>query len=106
MYFLNFLDRNAMVNGKLNSLSEDLKLKGTEYNTCISILFVGYDPSDDSVYGAYTDPDDQIPSWPSTFQHASQSNPAFLVYGRVYDGLGNCLYSHMSGQRLPQHARM
>ncbi|QRD91058.1 putative MFS transporter [Aspergillus flavus] len=42
MYFLNFLDRNAMVNGKLNSLSEDLKLKGTEYNTCISILFVGY----------------------------------------------------------------
>ncbi|KAK1487072.1 MFS transporter [Colletotrichum cuscutae] len=42
MYFLNFLDRNAMINGKLDSLSEDLKLKGTEYNTCVSILFVGY----------------------------------------------------------------
>ncbi|KAL2872994.1 hypothetical protein SGCOL_011869 [Colletotrichum sp. CLE4] len=42
MYFLNFLDRNAMINGKLNSLSKDLKLKGTEYNTCVSILFVGY----------------------------------------------------------------
>ena len=41
MYFLNFLDRNAMVNGKLNSLSKDLKLKGTQYNTCVSILFVG-----------------------------------------------------------------
>lgn len=41
MYFLNFLDRNAMVNGKLNSLSEDLNLEGTQYNTCVSILFVG-----------------------------------------------------------------
>ncbi|KAL1582674.1 hypothetical protein WHR41_08735 [Cladosporium halotolerans] len=42
MYFLNFLDRNAMINGKLNSLSEDLGLTGTQYNTCVSILFVGY----------------------------------------------------------------
>jgi hypothetical protein len=41
MYFLNFLDRNAMINGKLNTLSKDLKLKGNEYNTCVSILFVG-----------------------------------------------------------------
>ena len=42
MYFFNFLDRNAMVNGKLSSLTKDLNLKGTEYNTCVSILFVGY----------------------------------------------------------------
>lgn len=42
MYFLNFLDRNAIVNGKLNGLSGDLKLKGTQYNTLVSILFVGY----------------------------------------------------------------
>lgn len=42
MYFLNFLDRNALVNGKLNGLSGDLKLEGTQYNTLVSILFVGY----------------------------------------------------------------
>ncbi|BCS22547.1 uncharacterized protein APUU_30772S [Aspergillus puulaauensis] len=42
MYFLNFLDRNAMVNGKLDTLSEDLGLVGSQYNTCVSILFVGY----------------------------------------------------------------
>ena len=42
MYFLNFLDRNAMVNAKLDGLVEDLNLKGSEYNTCVSILFVGY----------------------------------------------------------------
>ncbi|KAI8941638.1 hypothetical protein NX059_002851 [Plenodomus lindquistii] len=42
MYFLNFLDRNAMINGKLNGLDKDLNMKGTEYNTCVSIFFVGY----------------------------------------------------------------
>lgn len=42
MYFLNFLDRNALVNGKLNGLSGDLNLEGTQYNTLVSILFVGY----------------------------------------------------------------
>ena len=38
----NFLDRNALVNAKLNSLDADLGLRGTQYNTLISILFVGY----------------------------------------------------------------
>ncbi|KAF1355981.1 MFS transporter-like protein [Lizonia empirigonia] len=42
MYFFNFLDRNALVNAKLNSLDEYLGLVGTQYNTLISILFVGY----------------------------------------------------------------
>ncbi|PIA97330.1 putative transporter [Cercospora beticola] len=41
MYFFNFLDRNAMINGKLNGLDKDLGLTGTQYNTCVSILFVG-----------------------------------------------------------------
>ncbi|PVH78947.1 MFS general substrate transporter [Cadophora sp. DSE1049] len=42
MYFLNKLDQNALANAKLNSLEKDLKLKGTQYNTAISILYVGY----------------------------------------------------------------
>lgn len=42
MYFFNFLDRNAIANGKLNGLAEDLGLQGTEFNTCVSILFVGF----------------------------------------------------------------
>ncbi|OAL53113.1 MFS general substrate transporter [Pyrenochaeta sp. DS3sAY3a] len=42
MYFFNFLDRNAMINGRLNGLEKHLGLKGSQYNTCVSILFVGY----------------------------------------------------------------
>lgn len=42
MYFFNFLDRTAIVSARLNDIEEDLNLKGTEYQTCVSILFVGY----------------------------------------------------------------
>lgn len=41
MYFMNYLDRNAIANARLNDLEKDLGLEGTQYNTCISILFVG-----------------------------------------------------------------
>ncbi|KAF3922061.1 hypothetical protein ABW20_dc0107925 [Dactylellina cionopaga] len=42
MYFLNYLDRNAITSARLNNLEKDLGLVGSQYNTCISILFVGY----------------------------------------------------------------
>lgn len=38
----NKLDQNALANAKLNTLEKDLKLHGTQYNTAISILYVGY----------------------------------------------------------------
>lgn len=41
MYFLNYLDRNAIAQARLNNLEDDLNLVGSQYNTCISILFVG-----------------------------------------------------------------
>lgn len=41
MYLFNFLDRNAIINARLNGLEKDLGLVGTQYNTCVSILFVG-----------------------------------------------------------------
>lgn len=41
MYFMNYLDRNAIANARLNDLEIDLGLEGSQYNTCISILFVG-----------------------------------------------------------------
>jgi hypothetical protein len=42
MYFLNYLDRNALPQARLNSLERDLDIRGVQYNTAISILFVGY----------------------------------------------------------------
>src|SRR5687768_2350195 len=42
MYWLNFLDRNAITLARLNGFEEELGLSSTQYSTSISILFVGY----------------------------------------------------------------
>ncbi|RDW66519.1 MFS general substrate transporter-10 [Coleophoma cylindrospora] len=42
MYILNYLDRNNIASARLAHLEEELKLKGSEYQTSVSILFVGY----------------------------------------------------------------
>ena len=42
MYWLNYLDRNAIATARLNDLEDDLGLVGSQYQTCVSILFVGY----------------------------------------------------------------
>lgn len=42
MYWLNFLDRNAITVARLDGLEKELKITGVQYQTCISILFAGY----------------------------------------------------------------
>jgi MFS family permease len=42
MYWLNYLDRNAIALARIDDLEEDLNLTSTQYQTCVSILFVGY----------------------------------------------------------------
>jgi MFS family permease len=42
MYWLNYLDRNAITLARLNDFEEDLGLKGSQYSTAVSLLFVGY----------------------------------------------------------------
>lgn len=42
MYWLNYLDRNAIALARLDGMEEDLNLTSTQYQTCVSILFVGY----------------------------------------------------------------
>ena len=42
MYWLNYLDRNAIALARLDNLEDDLNLTSSQYQTCVSILFVGY----------------------------------------------------------------
>jgi sugar phosphate permease len=42
MYWFNYLDRNAITVARLDGLEKELNLSSTEYQTCVSILFVGY----------------------------------------------------------------
>ncbi|KAI9802141.1 MAG: hypothetical protein M1833_002062 [Piccolia ochrophora] len=42
MYIMNYLDRNNIASARLAGLEEDLNLTGSQFNTTVSILFVGY----------------------------------------------------------------
>ncbi|THH31325.1 hypothetical protein EUX98_g2892 [Antrodiella citrinella] len=42
IYILNYIDRNNASAARLRGLETDLKLKGQEFNTLLSILYVGY----------------------------------------------------------------
>ncbi|SMR60409.1 unnamed protein product [Zymoseptoria tritici ST99CH_1E4] len=42
MYWLNYLDRNAIALAKIGSIMEDTGISDVQYQTCVSILFVGY----------------------------------------------------------------
>lgn len=42
MYFLNYVDRGALSQAKLNSLESDLNMHGEDFNTAVSILVIGY----------------------------------------------------------------
>ncbi|KAI0470084.1 major facilitator superfamily transporter [Xylariaceae sp. FL0804] len=42
LFILNFLDRNNFANARLKGLEDDLGLTDVQYQTCISILLVGY----------------------------------------------------------------
>lgn len=42
MYWFNYLDRNAITVARLDGMEKELGLTSTEYQTTVSILFVGY----------------------------------------------------------------
>ncbi|KAL1869971.1 hypothetical protein VTK73DRAFT_2892 [Phialemonium thermophilum] len=42
LYILNYLDRNTIAQAKLGGLQVDLGLTGSEYQTAVSIFYVGY----------------------------------------------------------------
>lgn len=45
MYILNYLDRQNIAASRLAGIEESLSMSDTQYNTTVSILFVGYSKS-------------------------------------------------------------
>jgi hypothetical protein len=42
MYVLNYLDRQNIASAKLANIVEDLHMTSVQFQTCVSLLFVGY----------------------------------------------------------------
>lgn len=45
MYIMNYLDRQNIAAAKLAQIDKDLNMTAVQYQTCVSILFVGYSAS-------------------------------------------------------------
>lgn len=45
MYIMNYLDRQNIAAAKHADIEKDLKMTDVQYQTCVSILFVGYGAS-------------------------------------------------------------
>jgi hypothetical protein len=54
LYILNYLDRQNAAAANLAGITEDLEMSVTQYNTIISILFVGYSKSSAGINHDYT----------------------------------------------------
>lgn len=97
MYWLNYLDRNAITLARLDNLEGDLNLTSSQYQTAVSILFVGY------VLG-------QVPSSgllpprlvshcdTDCLRHVNYTSQAVLVHGNIHGPMGHCQRLDCVGQ--------
>ena len=42
MYIMNYIDRNALPQARVQGLEDDIGLVGVEYNVTLSLTFIGY----------------------------------------------------------------
>lgn len=42
MYVLNYIDRNALPQARIQGIEKDIGLVGVEYNIVLSLTFIGY----------------------------------------------------------------
>jgi hypothetical protein len=40
--FCSYLDRNSLANARVQGIEESLNLQGSQFNTAISVFFIGY----------------------------------------------------------------
>ena len=106
MYWLNYLDRNAITLARLNGFQDDLGLTSNQYSTAISILFVGYILGKFWLYELHVR--HILTSYPylcraNTEQHDYYTRQTFVVHGNLYDGLGGCKRAYRYRSQLHRH---
>lgn len=91
MYWLNYLDRNAIALARLDNLEDELGISDSQYATCVSILFVGYIamqvPSSTLIF---VTPCSSTPllTLSLPYRHAVDSRSDILVHGRLHAPVG------------------
>lgn len=100
MYFLNYLDRNALPQARLNTLEKDLNLKGVQYNTAISILFVGYLLMQSMLHRPNSMVIDPSSDKSSPLEHVHDANPTIYLPVLLHDWLGRSISQYRRRYKL------
>ena len=102
MYIMNYLDRQNIAAAKLADIDKDLRLSDVQYQTCISLLFVGYSKSASrwvaSSIFQLTSPNS--PHAGSLQHHCRESQVPRHLHLRGYGCLGHDLRLHGRSPKL------
>lgn len=111
MYFLNYVDRNAIAQARLNNFEEDLGLVGNQFNTAVSMYATPPPPSlGPSNIQSYMLTIVQSLRWlrphANPQQHAHHPHQARYLHELLDAGLGRCVCLHGPRSQLRRHRRL
>lgn len=96
---MNYLDRNAIVNARLNGLNDELGLEGNQYNTLSEFCHLGVNRFHFRLTHIYSQhPLCRLLARPNPKQHGSHQNQTVVIYRGVLWYLGPRLALDISGQ--------
>jgi hypothetical protein len=100
MYWLNYLDRNAIALARLNDLEEDLNLDSTRMLTQLLRLLQKIPKMCIRISDLRQHPLCRLPPWSNSQQYVFNTNSPKPVHGHCYDAMGCCLGAYCCLQQL------
>lgn len=109
MYFLNYVDRNAIAQARLNDLEDDLGMTGVQFNTCVSMLVHPTPTSRTPTLTNLPFPK-QFICWlrldASSLQYAHHTYQARHIHEQLDACLGRCVGVYGAGAEFRRHGCM
>lgn len=107
VYLMNYIDRNNYAAARLQGLVEDLNLEGNQYQTGLSILFVGYVSLDIHMPTGINRADVSPGAHASAVERCDElCRPSIVIHRILHGSLGTCIPSYQPDYELRKHRRL
>lgn len=104
VYLMNYIDRNNYAAARLQGLERDLNLVGNQYQTGLSILFVGYVRRDQHSMQIAIYTDELLGPYASSIERCDElRRQAIALPWILHRSMGPCLLADLSSSKLRQH---
>lgn len=107
VYLMNYIDRNNYAAARLQGLEDDLGLKGDQYQTALSILFVGYVRQHRRSFHKCTKANTNLGSYASPLKRRDELRRQTISIPRIFHmRMGPRVSAHQPSQGLRRHGRL